>query len=324
MRRRLLVLGLLCLCACSAGENLFVCDGVDAEKTKAFQEAFAGSTRVVLCEWVRSKDKYTQVQRADIANPAAVAALINGVQAGKYAYATGGLTSVDLVFYKGETSRGQVHVWSRGWVLYWETAQEGQRHELMPTPESHAFLDNWLTAQGIPDPDKTPVAREAARLRAQKNKALSEKWLAAMPEVMRPFWQGKSARLLWMAGGMEPEQKKDILAALVKAYPEAGRRIRVLLEWYGSGSDECAYEWVPCRLLMDYATPQILAALENGEWTPLLTAGAARFFDNGDFERQRPEDMKLIPPALKARLSAYARQSADVDKRLRAQTALEP
>lgn len=306
MKFRVFAFGLMCVCACGAGERLFVCESTDAEKTKAFQEAFSGSTRVIVYEAVRSADKYAQVQRADIDNPAAVVALVNGVQAGKYTYATGGLTTVDLVFYKGETLMGQTHVWKSGEMLYWERAQDTGRYELMPTPESRAFLDHWLTAQGVLDPDKSPAAGESARQSAQKDKEMSEKWLAAMPDVVRPFWQGESARLLWMAGGMEPNQKREIVAALAKAYPDEGRRIRILLEWYGTGSGQYAYEWVPYRLLMDYATPQIVAALDGAEWTPPLTAGAARFFDNGDFERQRPGDVKLIPPPLKARLSDYA------------------
>lgn len=307
MKFRLFALGILFACVCMAAENLFVCDGVDTEATKAFQSAFGAATRLELYNGAYLEGKYTRALCADIGDVAAVRALVAKLQAGKYKSATGGLTSVDLVFYNGETPMGEAHVWGRGWVLYWETAQDGQRHALMPTPESRAFLDNWLTAQGIPDANKTPAAREAALQSAQKDKALSEKWVAAMPEVMRPFWRGDSARLLWMTGGMEPEQKKDILAVLAKAYPDEGVRIRVLLEWYGSGSGQYAYEWVPCRLLMDSTTPQILAALENCEWTPLLTAGAARFFGDGNFERQRPEDMKLIPPALKARLTGDAR-----------------
>jgi len=61
--------------------------------------------------------------------------------------------------------------------------------------------------------------------------------------------------------------------------------------------------------------------VESRDLTKTQTDGVARLFGGFTFSRQRPTDLRLLSPDLKARLLEHSLAGADEDKRGRAQRA---
>ena len=63
---------------------------------------------------------------------------------------------------------------------------------------------------------------------------------------------------------------------------------------------------VPEKMLLDYPTTDLLAAIEGRELTTAQTKGVARLFGGWTFSQQRPKDGSLLPDELKARLLRHS------------------
>jgi len=177
------------------------------------------------------------------------------------------------------------------------------------------FLTKWLADHGVPGPKEE---REESLRSKKEYVAAQEKWLKAMPDSLKPFWRNKGAPF-----GSIQTQEMD--AAITKQLPKQNTRILALLNWYGSGkgpwSGYPSYESVAEELLLLYRTEAILAAVEPAQLTEQQTEGLARLLGGWNFSRQRPNDRRLLPDELKARLLKHSLTSDDDDKQGRARKA---
>lgn len=143
-----------------------------------------------------------------------------------------------------------------------------------------------------------------------------------MPASLRPFWEAMNERAPFGHQDLAPLQ-----AALAREFPEPRTRILALLEWYGSGegpwSGFPAYEQTAESLLLAYATPDLLSAVDAGHLSTNQTEGAARLFAGSPFRRARPGDGALLDPQLRQRLLEHSLTSGDEDKRARARAAYQ-
>jgi hypothetical protein len=172
-------------------------------------------------------------------------------------------------------------------------------------------LLRWFDARKVPGPRKE--YDEARRL--EKEAAADErKWLAAMPPALKPLWPAARRSLF---PDLDPFRQ-----ALAAAVSDEAERVRALFAWYGSGagpwSGYPAYETVPANLLLDYKTADLLAAIKGRELTTAETEGVARLFAGFDFNRVRPDDNRLIPADLKARLLKHSLATGNEDRHDRA------
>jgi len=158
-----------------------------------------------------------------------------------------------------------------------------------------------------------------------------KRWVDAMPEALRPFWEEPSALLLtyepkgkggvkFVDADVEPQQ-----TALASAVQDPTVRIRALLHWYGSGagpwSGYPSYEGTAALLLLAHTTPELLAAARSAPLTAEQKEGAARLFAGWEFTRERPKDGALVPAELRTELLEHTRLGRDDDKRRRAEAA---
>jgi hypothetical protein len=178
-----------------------------------------------------------------------------------------------------------------------------------------------LVGTARPDDRRLDEVRKQWEDEAQEGRAQAaaeERWQQAMPSSLRPFWAQMSRSILELA---------PMESALAAEIPEARDRILALLEWYGAGrgpwSGFPSYEEAPEKLLLGYSTIDILAAIDGRELSAPQTEGAARFFGAWTFGQERPQDLALLPAALRERLLQHSLQSADEDKRGRARHAFE-
>jgi hypothetical protein len=176
-------------------------------------------------------------------------------------------------------------------------------------------LLDWLAARGVDGP-----RREAERMkeRAEESRLQAERWLAATPECLRPFW-GE------MGNDRDPDLHRRLLDALRAAIPAAEGQALALFAWFGSGagpwSGYPSYESVPERLILHYPTRFLVAVLTGCEPTEAQWHGAARYFGGWEFRRARKGDRGLLPPGLKQRLLEAARSTGVRDNAERAERA---
>ena len=155
-----------------------------------------------------------------------------------------------------------------------------------------------------------------------------QRWLAAMPESVRPLWFRLNAHEEWhwvyknkKAAILRTFQKK-----LKEEFPDIRQRLLALYAWYGSGSGYWSgypiYEMLAEDLLLQYSTARLLEAARTEPLSEAQTEGAARLFAGWDFRRDRPEDNKLLPQELKAKLLEHSLRTAiNDDKTSRAERA---
>lgn len=214
----------------------------------------------------------------------------------------GGELAVVLGYHHGRSLRWADGPWSGDGLL---------------TEQSSDFMISWLAEHGVAGPKEE---MEESIREAEKSRKSEEKWLAAMPKSLEPFW----------ASAGDPfaqSQETEMAEALKKEFPEENARILVLLGWYGSGegpwSGFPSYEEQAQKLLLMNGTKSILAAMESAELSEAQMEGAARLFGGGGFRRQRPDDMSLLGKDLKKRLLLQGLKSTDENKRERAKRAFE-
>lgn len=176
--------------------------------------------------------------------------------------------------------------------------------------DQEAWL-SWFDARGMPMA-RAEVNEAAAE--AKRNALERAAWRAAMPEALRPLWPDD-------ATDSTPALFAARKAALAEALPDASRRIRALLAWYGAGagpwSGYPSHEQDAEQLLRDYPGPQLVAALGPDADAAVLL-GAARLFGTVPTEATAQ-----LPAPLKKRLLERALQVANEDVKARARRAFE-
>jgi len=181
--------------------------------------------------------------------------------------------------------------------------------------DAEALL-KWFDERKIPGPRK----EFELGLKLQKEAGEAEKkWLAAMPPALQPHWAAAKR-----SGPFDPDLA-PLRMALEAQVSDKGERVLGLFAWYGSGrgpwSGFPAYEAIAEKMLLDYGTPDLLAAIAGKELSPAQAEGVARLFGGWTFSQLRPDDLKIVPPKLKAQLLKHAQASDDEDKRARANRA---
>jgi len=138
----------------------------------------------------------------------------------------------------------------------------------------------------------------------------------------------KSVRQLWEQAvhGWPIPNVKPLRAALAKEFPDSHQRILALFSWYGSGDGpwsgfDSVYETAAEELLLDFPTPDLIAAAQADNLTDAQIEGAARLFAGWSFSQRRPDDLKTLPAALKKKLLDHSLKSKNEDKLGRARNA---
>lgn len=181
----------------------------------------------------------------------------------------------------------------------------------------------WFDDRKITGP-REDFEREKAEEEARR--VIEARWMAAMPEVLRPLWATTLDQM--MPGGIpQTPDTKPLKPILTKEFPDESKRIRALLSWYGSGAGPWSgfpfYEEVPQLMLLEYPTSHLVAAVEGVTLSEQEAEGAARLFADWDFHQRRPDDGVLISKDLKLLLLQQSLKSADPDKVERARKAFE-
>jgi hypothetical protein len=176
-------------------------------------------------------------------------------------------------------------------------------------------LNGLLSAAQVP---LSQTDTEEDRAAEQKKRETEEaRWLSAMPKSILPLWESVRYEL---SPDLTP-----LRAAIAKELPDMRQRILALFAWFGSGAGPWsgfpAYESIAEELLLDYPTPDLIAAAQTEGLTEQQIEGAARLFGGWDFGQRRPDDRKTLPAALKKRLLDHSLKSTDDDKLGRARHA---
>ncbi len=217
------------------------------------------------------------------------------------------------------------------------------------THEAHILDEEkvlrWFDARGIHRPRRESRERHAEEAGAEADE---QRWMNAMPASVRPLWpQAVEARPFegsmsifvpqGSASGSKtpaeastrerevPPEIKRLAAELAKEFPDPSQRIRVLFAWFGSGNGAWTgypeYEGIVEELLLEYKTPELLAALDAASLSEPEQEGAARLFAGFAFKTLRPTDNALLPAELKRLLLAHSLKGIDKDKKARARLA---
>lgn len=174
---------------------------------------------------------------------------------------------------------------------------------------------SWFDERQISGPRQEV---EAERHQQAQNKKDWERWLTAMPKALGALWS--SALRDFGRVDLDP-----LRSELERSMPDRGERILALLEWFGSGAGPWSgfptYETAAENLLLDFSTAQIIVAIQSTGLSSAQTEGAARLFAGWSFGKQRPEELKDLPDALKKDLWLHTQNTEDKDKSGRARRA---
>lgn len=195
--------------------------------------------------------------------------------------------------------------------------QRGTREHWLPLPAAPE-TGSELARQAI---TLQKQARVDARAAEQRSSEAKGRWVEAMPPgVKRPWEADAQYRNGPFAADVAPLRR-----ALEAAVLDKNERILALFTWYGSGAGPWSgfpsYEDIAETMLLDYATADLLAATAGKTLTTTQTEGVARLFAGWTFHQLRPDDLRVVPAELKARLLKHSLASASEDKRGRARSA---
>jgi hypothetical protein len=198
-------------------------------------------------------------------------------------------------------------------------------------------LLTWLADQGAAAPLET---YEQDLRRAEEYRQAALRWQQAMPACLRPYWDWMRVHggdmVTFVPASLEgqdrPRQVEDatgevtqLLHALEAEHPEPESRILALLKWYGSGmgpwSGFPSYEIVAERLLLEFATEQLVTALACHPLASAHLEGAARYLCGYQFNTYKPGETQQIPQELRERLLTHSLGSSDEDRIRRAKAA---
>jgi hypothetical protein len=188
--------------------------------------------------------------------------------------------------------------------------------------ESDALADTdrwlaWFDERNIIGPRKEV---EEARLRKEENKKNWDRWLATMPQAIRPLWSDS-------LGEYGQVNVAPLSKALRDAVPDQNQQILALLEWFGSGAGPWSgcpiYEVAAEKMLLEHKTEDIVFAVKSIGLTPAQKEGAARLFGGWDFSQERPGDLQKVPDGIKKTLWDHVKSTQDKDKLARAKNAFK-
>ena len=170
----------------------------------------------------------------------------------------------------------------------------------LATPD--AIMD-WLSARGMPF---VREEYEAAKTRADEGAIEAERWIAAMPSSLVPFFED----MRQSGSSSEPEWT----AAIEAQIPDRVERTRVMLDLYGSGvgrwSGYPSWETVPMQLVAMLPFEILIAAI--GDAPPERTcAGAVRLICSWDFRKRRKKLVAKLSDAVRRRLLEHAQTLPD-------------
>ena len=180
--------------------------------------------------------------------------------------------------------------------------------------EPDRLLD-WMSAHGVDGPRREV---EEARRRGEESRRQAERWLEAMPDCFRPFWER-------MDQDRDPELHRLLLEALRAAISAPEGQALALFGWFGSGAGPWSgfpsYEAVPEQLLLHYSTQFLADVLTASTPTEAQWRGGARYFGGWEFRQRKKGDSALLPSDLKRRLLQVARTTGIADNIDRAERA---
>jgi hypothetical protein len=201
-------------------------------------------------------------------------------------------------------------------------------------------LVQWFSRNGIDGPEQ---AMEAERKEIRKSSADLQKWMLATPECLRPFLQAiltpdMTNVLVFLPEpapadslAAEPHtihvslRQKQLMSLLDSNFHDQHDKILALMQWYASGVGAWTgfptYEELPAELLLTIPTRTIIEGLNCKNVSEPELEGAARFFAWRTFRVSKPQDLSLLDTKLKRRLLEHCLNSADMDKRKRAERA---
>jgi hypothetical protein len=180
-------------------------------------------------------------------------------------------------------------------------------------------LKALLAKHGVTLSHSDDEARRETEERGKKAEAALIRVRALLPPGLRGVWEEQKS---WWSPDLE------LLRTKLKAeLPDRTKQILLLLAWFGTDSDLWSgfpiYEEIPDRLLLDYSTPEILEVAQSTTLDGAQIEGLARFLAGWNFYKQRPNDLVLVPLALKQTLLAHSLKSDSNDKKERARSAFE-
>lgn len=169
----------------------------------------------------------------------------------------------------------------------------------------------WFSNHGMPQARQEFDADAAAETQSRLTYA---RWVAAAPVHARPFLEQQD--------GVDINGLRE---ALAHEFPDRRELIVALYGWFGSGAGPWsgfpANETIPEDLLLELPTADLVAAAARPELSEAQLEGAARLFGGWPFGKQRPQELKSLPPALKKKLLTHSLKSSDPDKLERARQA---
>jgi hypothetical protein len=139
-------------------------------------------------------------------------------------------------------------------------------------------------------------------------------WRAAMPASIRPLWTDD----MWYLAHAGNADLHRMIDALAQEFPDKNGLLLELLSWYGSGIGArcsfCArYEFIVDDLLFQFSSDEIVKAALSKPLTEEQLDGAARFFADWYFQRERPTDIQNFPSSLKSTLLAHIQKRSNED-----------
>lgn len=287
--------------------------------TRTLQEALTGVDRLVVRADLANRSTPPEAAEElpppllDLADAKAVAEFVRRIEidgarsGGWFCMCSGGPF---LQFYRGDrllTTVGMHHGLSLRWH---EGPWQGDGALKL---KSGQFVNSWLAERGVKGPKREV---EQANERDRRDQLNVAKWRAAMPDSLQPLWQ-------FMSHWRRSDRRLDEMRAALKLeQPDANQRIRMLLDWFGSGSRVWSgypsYEDVALTLLLDFDTLQVIAAMDAAQLSARQLEGAARFFACWDFSSKRAAELGLLSEAWQRKLLAQGLKDADTDRRSRA------
>jgi len=181
--------------------------------------------------------------------------------------------------------------------------------------EPEKLLD-WMSTHGVTGP-RDEVER--SKKRQEESRQYAARWLAAMPDCLRPFL-GKMESHTLDAGFQQ-----QLLDALRAAIPDSDSQALTLFGWFGSGAGPWrrypSYESMAEQMLLHYPTSALLKAITDGTLTDTQWRGAARYFGGWSFSQVKAKDRNVLPASLKQRLLGIARTTEIADNIQRAERA---
>jgi hypothetical protein len=165
---------------------------------------------------------------------------------------------------------------------------------------------------------RVPLSTSSYEMEAKAEKYYAERearWLAGMPESIRPIWEK------WQAEGGKKDPKK-LQEPLAKQFPKEEDRILALFAWYAQDDDwasDSHYASAPELMLEEYSDADFVSVGQRDDFTTSQLEGAARFLVDWP-----PTRLALLPEKWKQRLLVHVTKQKNPEKTASARHAFGP